>query len=225
MDIGRSEDAQRTAQSAIDAFGRLDILINCAAIRGSLKPILETTESDWQEVLHTNVIGTFLLTQASIRQMLVQGWGGAVVNVLAIQAVMPLPDHGPYAASRGALSSFTRSLAVELAGKGIRVNGIAVGSIYTDSAKNALAKPGDHDSSPATETPEEIDSSAGTLVGRMGRPDDIASVALFLASEDASYLAGAIIPAEGGRLISRKSDPFVFAQQARNASDTSRNSK
>jgi glucose 1-dehydrogenase len=215
MDLGCLKDSQRTVQAAIDNFGRLDILINCAAIMGSLKPILETTESDWEEVLRTNVIGTFTLTQASVRQMLAQGSGGAVVNILAIQAMMPLLDHGPYAASKGALSTFTRSLAIELAGKGIRVNGIAVGSIYTDSVKDALSTPGERNLGTTVEVPEEIDSSAATLVGRMGRPDDIANVALFLASERASYLAGAIIPAEGGRIISRKPDPFLIAQQAR----------
>lgn len=216
MDIGRSEDAQRTVDAAMSAFGRVDILVNCAAILGSLKPILETTESDWEKVLHTNVIGTFSLTKAAVRQMLIQGGGGAVVNILAIQALMPLPAHGPYAASRGALSSFTRSLAVELAGEGIRVNGIAVGSIYTDSARNALDAPGSRYEA-TTEVPEEIDDGAATLVGRMGRPEEIADVVLFLASEQASYLAGAIIPAEGGRLISRKPDPFLIAQQAREA--------
>lgn len=216
MDIGRSADAQRTVDAAVTAFGRVDILVNCAAILGSLKPILETTESDWEKVLYTNVIGTFSLTKASVRQMLIQRGGGAVVNILAIQALMPLPAHGPYAASRGALSSFTRSLAVELAGEGIRVNGIAVGSIYTDSARNALEEPGSHYEA-TTEVPEDIDDGAATLVGRMGRPEEIADVVLFLASEQASYLAGAIIPAEGGRLISRKPDPFLIAQQAREA--------
>lgn len=224
MDLGQSEDAQRTVDAAIEAFGRLDILVNCAAILGSLKPILETTKSDWEKVLHTNVIGTVLLTQASVRQMLAQHGGGAIVNILAIQALMPLPAHGPYAASRGALSSFTRSLAVELASEGIRVNGIAVGSIYTDSARNALEKPGDNYKEMA-DVPEEIDDGAATLVGRMGRPEEIANVAVFLASERASYLAGAIIPAEGGRLISRKPDPFLIAQQIRNASRDSGNSK
>lgn len=209
MDLGRLEDAQPTIQAALDQFGRVDILINGAATHGVLKPLLETTAQDWEDVLRTNVIGTFLLTQAAVRQMLAQGGGGAVVNILAIQAFMPLPTYAPYAASKGALISFTRSLAVELADKGIRVNGIAVGSIYTESAKEALDIPGA--SQPAMTVPEEVDRSAATLVGRMGRPDDIASVACFLVSEDASYLAGAIIPAEGGRIISRKPDPFLIA--------------
>jgi NAD(P)-dependent dehydrogenase (short-subunit alcohol dehydrogenase family) len=121
---------------------------------------------------------------------------------------MPLPTYAPYAASKGALSTFTRSLAIELAHKGIRVNGIAVGSIYTDSVREALG------TTEVSEATREMDASAATLVGRMGRPEDVARIALFLASEDADYMAGAIIPADGGRMISRKSDPFLKAQES-----------
>lgn len=207
MDLGCLADAQRTIDAAIDRFGRVDILINCAATLGNLKPLLETTAADWEEVLRTNVIGTFLLTQAAVRRMLAQGSGGAIVNILAIQAYSPLPNYAPYSASKGALTSFTRSLAVELADKGIRVNGIAVGSIYTQSSQEALGMA----------APGEADRLAATLVGRMGTPDDIARVACFLASEDAGYLAGAIIPADGGRMISRKPDPFLDRIQQREA--------
>ena len=215
MDLGRLADAQRTVDAAVARFGRLDILINCAATLGNLKPLLETTAADWEEVLRTNVIGTFLLTQAAVRQMLTQGNGGAVVNILAIQAYSPLPNYSAYSSSKGALTSLTRSLAVELADKGIRVNGIAVGSIYTESTKEALDMPGAVQ--PVMSVPPEADRLAATLVGRMGRPDDIAAVACFLASEDAGYLAGAIVPADGGRMISRKPDPFLNVIQQQKA--------
>jgi NAD(P)-dependent dehydrogenase (short-subunit alcohol dehydrogenase family) len=123
---------------------------------------------------------------------------------------MPLPDHAPYAASKGALSSFTRSLAVELADRNIRVNGIAVGSIYTPGVIDELNQM----------DVDEADRSAATLVGRMGRPEEIADLAVFLASDEARYLAGAIIPADGGRLLSRKPDPFLLALQKRKSPRT-----
>jgi NAD(P)-dependent dehydrogenase (short-subunit alcohol dehydrogenase family) len=203
MDLGRPEDARTAVDRTAAKFGRLDILVNCAAILGSLKPIVDLTLDEWTQVMDANVNGTFLITQAAVRRMLAQGHGGAVVNVLAIQALMPLPDHAAYASSKGALASFTRALAVEVAGSGIRVNGIAAGSVYTPGVKDELAQM----------EIEEADRSAATLVNRMGRPEEIASLALFLASDDAAYLAGAIIPADGGRLLSRKSDPFLAARK------------
>jgi NAD(P)-dependent dehydrogenase (short-subunit alcohol dehydrogenase family) len=207
MDLGRPGDAQRTIEAALEAFGRLDILINCAAVLGVEKPMLELDLEEWEFVIRTNLTGTFLFSQAAARQMLKQAGGGAIVNILAIQAYMPLPGRGPYSASKGGLATMTRALAVELAGKGIRVNGIAVGSVYTEGVRDALALQ-------SSEAPPDVDASAATLVGRMGRPMEIARVAAFLASEDASYLAGAIVPAEGGRLLSRKADPFLAAQAA-----------
>ncbi len=202
MDLGRSEDSARTVRSALDAFGRIDILVNCAAALGQRKPIVEISLDDWEQVIRTNLTGTFLLTQAVVRQMLVQG-GGVIVNILAIQPAMPLPEYGAYIASKGGLHAFTHALAVELSDKGIRVNGIAVGSVYTEGSRVGL------EPMPAA----ALDQSTAALVGRMGRPEDIAGVAAYLASDDASYLAGAIIPADGGRLISRKPDPFFAARQ------------
>jgi glucose 1-dehydrogenase len=199
MDLGRIEDSARTVQSALDVFGRIDILVNCAAILGELKPIVESSLENWERVIRTNLTGTFLLTQAVVRHMLARGGGGVIVNILAIQPLMPLPGYGAYIASKGGLDALNRALAVELADQGIRVNGIAVGSVYTEGSAPALN--------------HALDRPTAALVGRMGRPEDIAGVVAFLASDDAGYLAGAIIPADGGRLISRKSDPFLSAQR------------
>jgi glucose 1-dehydrogenase len=201
MDLGRPEDSAGTVQTALDVFGRIDILVNCAAILGELEPIVEISLENWERVIRTNLTGTFLMTQAVVRHMLARGGGGVIVNILAIQPLMPLPRYGAYIASKGGLHAFNQALAVELAGQGIRVNGIAVGSVITEGSSPAL----DNTPNPST----------AALVGRMGRPEDIAGVAAFLASDDAAYLAGAIIPADGGRLISRKPDPFLAAQQKR----------
>ena len=188
MDLSVAADAARTLQAALVAFGRLDILINCAAIPGVLKPIIELTPADWNEVIQTNVTGTFLLTQACVRQMLAQSEGGAVVNILAIQSCMPLPEHAAYATSKGALTTLTRALAVELAQSNIRVNGIAVGSVYTEGAQQGL---------PQMDR-TQADQSAATLVGRMGTPEEIAHLAAFLASEDSGWITGQTIRSDGG---------------------------
>jgi NAD(P)-dependent dehydrogenase (short-subunit alcohol dehydrogenase family) len=130
--------------------------------------------------------------------------GGAIVNVLALQAEMPLPYHAPYAASKAALASFTRSLAVEFAERGIRANGIAIGPVFTQSVVDALSLD--------VETAlRDADAKTATLTRKIGRPEEIAKAVCFLASEDASYFAGAIVPVDGGRRLSRKEDPFLQA--------------
>ncbi|HEY3838807.1 MAG TPA: SDR family oxidoreductase [Bryobacteraceae bacterium] len=215
MDLGRPQDAPRTVAETVGEFGAIDILVNCAAVLGGRHAVPDVPLDDWEHVIRVNLTGTFLITQAVVRRMLEQGRGGAIVNILAIQPIMPLPKWSAYAASKGGLIALNRALAVELAAEGIRVNGIAVGSVYTEAAASAALDPTMVRAS--GKPPAELDRSAAGLVGRMGLPEDIAGIAAFLASEDASYLAGAIIPADGGRMISRKPDPFYAA--ARKADD------
>jgi glucose 1-dehydrogenase len=211
MDLGRAEDAPRTVAATVEAFGAVDILVNCAAVLGERYAIPDVPFDDWEHVIRVNLTGTFLITQAVVRRMLEQGRGGSIVNILAIQPMMPLPRWSAYAASKGGLIALNRALAVELASEGIRVNGIAVGSVYTEAAASAALDPSLVKAS--GKPPAELDRSAAALVGRMGLPEDIAGVAAFLASDDASYLAGAMIPADGGRLISRKPDPFYATRR------------
>jgi NAD(P)-dependent dehydrogenase (short-subunit alcohol dehydrogenase family) len=213
MNLERPEDAFRTVQAATSEFGKLDVLINNAAIEGALRPITDLSLAEWQQVIGTNLTGTFLLSQAAVRQMLIQGTGGAVINILAIQMYSPLPQYSAYCASKGGLLALTRAMAVELTEHGIRVNGVAVGSVYTETVGAALqVSEGLPDGSNAV--PEEADFAAATLLGRMGRPIEIAHIVAFLASEDASYIVGAVISAEGGRLLSRKPDPFTVNRSA-----------
>ena len=206
MDLGRAEDSPRTVAETVAAFGGVDILVNCAAVLGQRHAIPNVPLDDWEHVIRVNLTGTFCMTQAVVRRMLEQGRGGAIINILAVQPIMPLPKWSAYAASKGGLISLNRALAVELSEQGIRVNGIAVGSVYTEAAANASLDPTMVRAS--GKPPAELDRASPGLVGRLGLPEDIAAVAAFLASDDASYIAGAMIPADGGRLISRKSDPF-----------------
>jgi NAD(P)-dependent dehydrogenase (short-subunit alcohol dehydrogenase family) len=204
LELGKHEHIAPAMNSTIREFGRLDVVANCAAVMGELKPLLENSADDWREIFEINLMGTVLLSQAALPHILNGKRGGAIVNVLALQAEMPLPFHAPYAASKAALASFTRSLAVEFAEQGIRANGIAIGPVFTQSVVDALSL--------GVETAlSDADAKAATLTGKIGRPEEIANAVCFLASEDASYLAGAIVPVDGGRRLSRKADPFLQA--------------
>jgi NAD(P)-dependent dehydrogenase (short-subunit alcohol dehydrogenase family) len=204
LELGKHEHIAPAMNSIIQEFGRLDVVANCAAVMGKLKPLLENSPEDWREIFEINFMGTVLLTQAALQHILEGKRGGAIVNVLALQAEMPLPYHAPYAASKAALASFTRSLAVEFAERGIRANGIAIGPVFTQSVVDALSLD--------VETAlSDADAKTATLTRKIGRPEEIAKAVCFLASRDASYVAGAIVPVDGGRRLSRKADPFLQA--------------
>ena len=119
---------------------------------------------------------------------------GTIINVLTIQTRSPLPGHSAYVASKGGLEALTLSMAVDLADQGIRVNGIQVGYVLSDSFRELLG---------------EEKGEVPTLLGRMGTPEEIAEVAVFLASEKASFLTGSVVRADGGRMISRKKEPLL----------------
>ncbi len=207
-DLSKPADARQAVKHAVASFGRIDILVNNAADHGQQTPAMDMSLDEWSGVINTNLTGTFLMSQGSARVMIAQGSGGVIINLLAIQSQLPIPGYGPYCVSKGGLDALTRVLAVELAAAGIRVNGIVVGSVYTESVR-AVLPPELTASDDLEMVPPLLDKSAATLVGRMGRPSDIARVVAFLASDDAAYLTGALITADGGRLLNRRPDPFV----------------
>jgi NAD(P)-dependent dehydrogenase (short-subunit alcohol dehydrogenase family) len=190
-DISRAADVKRVFDGAVRHFGKIDILVNNAAIFPSYN-FLEITEQQWQQVQDINVKGTFLCAQAAARQMVKQGKGGKIVNIASIEGEFPLTaGRTHYHASKGAVINFTRGLAKELAEYKINVNAIAPGMTDTPGLSAAMGgwKP---------------DAMTGRIpLGRLGTPDDIAKAVLFLASDAAAYVTGAILFVDGGLLLGR----------------------
>lgn len=185
-DVARKAEVERIVAKAAALWGGLDILVNNAGITHAAS-LDDLAEDDFDRVLAINLKAALWGTQAAARIM---GPGSAVINMSSVNAVLAIPDQIPYVVSKGALKQLTNVTALALAPKGIRVNAIGPGSIETEMLAGILA--GDE----AART--RILSR--TPLGRCGTPEEIASVALFLASEDSSYLTGQTIYPDGGRL-------------------------
>jgi NAD(P)-dependent dehydrogenase (short-subunit alcohol dehydrogenase family) len=188
-------DAARMA-AAVEAFGAIDILVNCAGI-ARYTNFLELPLEEWQLVQDVNSTGTFLMAQAVARHMVAQrpaDHSRAIVNIASVEAHIVLASSGHpqvhYNASKGAVHMITRALAIELAPHGIRVNSICPGLTETPLAAYALA------------TPERRASIEKQVpLGRVAQPQEIAAAALFLASEDASYITGEALVVDGGFMV------------------------
>lgn len=191
-DVGEPLDVHNLVAETLDQHGQIDVLINNAAMLDS-SPFLELEEEEFDAVLKTNLRGPFLLGQAVAKQMVAQvdegKPPGTVVNMSSINAVFALPDHVAYTVAKGGLAQLTKAMAIALANKGIRVNAIGPGSIKTEMLEEVLKDPS---------VADRILSR--TPLGRVGEPAEIAAVAAFLASEEASYITGTTIYADGGRL-------------------------
>ncbi|WP_269931341.1 SDR family NAD(P)-dependent oxidoreductase [Aminobacter sp. HY435] len=191
-DVGRRLDIHNLVAATIDAFGDIDILVNNAGI-DHRADFLDITEQDFDRVLTVNLKGAFLAGQTVARFMVEKaksgGAPGSIVNMSSINAVVAIADQVPYAVSKGGIAQLTRVMALGLAPHGIRVNAIGPGSIATDM----LAR--------ATENRDARNRILSrTPLGRIGEPEEIAAIAAFLASDDASYITGQTIFADGGRL-------------------------
>jgi NAD(P)-dependent dehydrogenase (short-subunit alcohol dehydrogenase family) len=189
--VAVADEVDAAVASAMAAFGRVDVLYNNAGVdsRGS---VADATEDDWDRCFAVNAKGTFLLSRAVVPHLIAAG-GGSIINQGSVAALVGVPNFAAYCAAKGAVVSLTRSMAVDLAPKRIRVNAICPGTVYTPLMEPMLRARGDGDLEAGL---------AKTLVkypiGRLGTPEEIASVALFLAGDGASFLTGSIVTADGG---------------------------
>ncbi|WP_419907075.1 SDR family NAD(P)-dependent oxidoreductase [Hoeflea sp.] len=185
-------DVRNLVAKALDAFSDIDILVNNAGITHKAD-FLDLKEADFDRVLGVNLKGVFLCSQSVAGHMVEKvkngGDPGCIINISSINAVVALNDQIPYTVSKGAVAQLTRVMALSLAPHGIRVNAIGPGSVMTDMLKSVVSD---------RNAREKILSR--TPLGRIGDPSEIAGVAAFLASDDASYMTGQTVYADGGRL-------------------------
>lgn len=188
-DVSRKAEVDAAVSEAVKAYGRLDILVANAGIVHAAE-FLDLEEADFDRVLAVNLKGMFLAGQSAARQMVKQGEGGAIVNMSSVNAVLAIPNQVPYVVSKGGINQLTKVMAMSLAPHRIRVNAIGPGTILTELAKTAVLGNREAERKILSRTP----------MGRMGEPGEVASVAVFLASDEASYLTGQTIYPDGGRL-------------------------
>jgi len=187
-DVGKVADIERLIKSTVATFGRLDILVNSAGISPHYKPAETMTEAEWDEVIAVNLKGVFLCCQAAGRVMIPQK-SGRIINISSIGGQVALPRLIAYCAAKGGIDQLTRVLAVEWAPHHILVNAISPGYIDTDLTKGLRQNPARRDAL-LRQVP----------LGRLGKPDEIAGAAIYLASDAASYVTGQTLDVDGGWL-------------------------
>ncbi|HSR72361.1 MAG TPA: SDR family NAD(P)-dependent oxidoreductase [Kiloniellales bacterium] len=185
LDVSDAAQVRDTVAAAVDAFGRLDVMVSNAGIMDRA-PFLEMTEDFWHHVIDTNLTGAFLCGQAAARQMKEQGGGGRIVNVASNSGIFGGRGRAAYGASKAGLINLTQTMAIELAEHGILVNAVAPGPTKT------------RDDQPDEPWPSV---KARMPLARWGRPEEIAAVAAFLASEDCSFTTGHVWCADGGYTV------------------------
>jgi len=193
LDVADEAQVRAAIERVAVEEGRLDIMVNNAGI-SHVGNILETSLEDWESVMRVNGRGVFLCAREAVRQMLAQSpAGGVIINMSSVAAMIGLERRLPYSASKGAVLALTRSIAIDFVTKGIRCNAICPGTIHTPFVEGYLARnfAGHED-----EVRQQL--HARQPLGRMGLPDEIAYAALYLASDEASFVTGSALVIDGG---------------------------
>ena len=191
-DVSQKSDVDAMLAATLSAFGHVDILVNNAGVTHAAS-FLELAEEDFDRVLRVNLKSMFLCSQAVAREMVKRtdtDKRGCIINMSSVNAELTIPNQIPYVVSKGGVNQLTRVAAIALAEHGIRVNAIGPGTILTELAKNAVMGSPEARHTILSRTP----------LGRCGEPEEIAGIAAFLASDDASYITGQTLYADGGRM-------------------------
>lgn len=183
-DVSKAEQAQGVVDAAIKEFGKLDVLVNNSGVY-EFAPIGEVTEEHYRRMFDVNVLGVLLTTQAAAKHL---GEGGSVINISSVVTSLGLPASAVYTGTKGAVEGINSVLAKELGPRRIRVNAILPGMVETEGTHSAGVIGSDLQQTMVAQTP----------LGRIGQPDDIADIAVFLASDDARWLTGERLVASGG---------------------------
>jgi 2-deoxy-D-gluconate 3-dehydrogenase len=191
-DVGNPADVEAGLESCLASFGRVDVLVANAGVI-TKAAFLDMTEAQWDAVIDTNLKGVFLWGQAAARWMAQHEVAGRIVNVACMRSEAVTPGLACYAASKGGVATLTKAMAVELAPHGIRVNAVQPGRTHTAVTAPLYADP-------------QARAAVESLIplGRMAQPEEIAEVIFFLASDRARYMTGAIVPVDGGYLVSKR---------------------
>lgn len=189
-DVTNRDSVEQMVEQAIAAFSRVDILVNNAGGMAGVRPnpVLEMSDADYDRVATLNSRAAFLCSTSLARRMIANNWGGSIVNIASIAGLAGAENIAPYAFAKAGLINLTRTLCNEWGPKGIRVNAVAPGSIVTPASQRRASPERDQ---------ANIES---TPLRRLGQPEDIAGVVMFLCSDAASFVSGQVIAADGGRI-------------------------
>jgi glucose 1-dehydrogenase len=179
-DVSNSEEVQAAIMKAVDAWGRIDVIVNDAAMM-TFKPVVELADEDWDRVLAVNLRSVFLFCKYGVPHMPA---GGSIVNISSVHAHETTKNVVPYASSKGGMEAFTRGFSEELAQRKIRINAVAPGAVDT----------------PMLWSNPNVKSGAEKIQGAVGKPEDIAAAICFLASSEARFITGTTLVVDGGRL-------------------------
>ena len=186
-DTGDGPQARALIEKTVERHGRIDVLVNNAAI-SAIADFLDVTEEDFDRVLRVNLRGYFLVGQAAAREMAAAG-SGSIVNMSSVNGELAIASIAPYVVSKGGVNQLTSVMALALAPRGVRVNAIGPGTILTEMSQSLI-----------TDESAWRRILSRTPMGRVGQPEEIAGIAVFLASDDSSYVTGQVIYADGGRM-------------------------